>query len=251
MEQRSTFGHGDQPAPQASRESGQDTSSSRNMSSHPDLSQDGDSVPPTSIPAGWSEPVTCQQDLPSTASLPVMAGSKDPAGLLPAPPPPDEPYDSFMVRMGHSKTVSTSSAPQPAAAAPLPELVTLPTALPQPFPTFEGPVMTPRVPFSTPRMRMPLLLRASSLTLVMARAALELLWATSWASWVDRLSLSRWRQLHRFRWPPPTPPPRPASATGPAGPAPAQPQSGLPSGPPIPLPAAAATPTAATRPATS
>ena len=45
--------------------------------------------------------------------------------------------------------------------------------------------------------------------------------------------------------------PCPALATGPAGPAPAQPQSGLPSGPPIPLAPAAATPTAAPRPTTS
>ena len=51
--------------------------------------------------------------------------------MLPAPPPPDEPYDSFLVRMSRAKRVSTSSAPQPAApAAPLPELVTLPTTLP-------------------------------------------------------------------------------------------------------------------------
>ena len=34
--------------------------------------------------------------------------------------------------------------------------MTLPTALPQPFPTFEGPVLPPRAPSSTPRTRMPL-----------------------------------------------------------------------------------------------
>ena len=85
-----------------------------------------------------------------------MAGSKDPAGVLPTPPPPDKPYDSFLVPMDHFRTVSTLPAPQPATAVPLPELVTLPTALPQPFAAFEGPVMTPRAPSSTPRTRMPL-----------------------------------------------------------------------------------------------
>ena len=156
MEQLSAYGDGDQPAPQASRESGQDTTSSRNVLSRPDLSQDRDSIPPTSVLVGQSEPVTCQHDLPFTAFLPIMAGSKDPAGVLPAPPPPDEPYDSFLVHMGHTKMVSTSSAPQPAAAVPLPELVTLPTALPQPFLTFQGPVMTPRASSATPRTRTPL-----------------------------------------------------------------------------------------------
>ena len=75
-----------------------------------------------------------------------MAGSKDPAGVLPAPPPPDEPYDSFLVHIGRTKMLSTSLAPQPAAPVPLLELVTLPTALPQLLPTLEGPVMTPRAP---------------------------------------------------------------------------------------------------------
>ena len=156
MEQLSAYEDGEQSAPQAILESGQDTTSGMSVSSHPDLSQDGDLVPLTSVPAGPTEPVTCQQDLPSPASLPVMAGSKDPPGVLPVPPPPDEPYDSFLIRMGRNKKDSTSSVPQPAAAVPLQELVTLPTTLPQPFPTFEGPVLAPRAPSSTPRTRMPL-----------------------------------------------------------------------------------------------
>ena len=51
---------------------------------------------------------------------------------------------------------STSLVPQPATAVPPQELVTLPTALPQSFPTFEGPVLAPRAPSSTPDMPMPL-----------------------------------------------------------------------------------------------
>ena len=51
---------------------------------------------------------------------------------------------------------STLLVPQPATAVPPQELVTLPIALPQSFPTFEGPVLAPRAPSSTPRMRMPL-----------------------------------------------------------------------------------------------
>ena len=49
-----------------------------------------------------------------------------------------------------------SCAPQPATAVPLQDLVTLPTALSQPFLTFEGPVLIPRAPSSTPRTCMPL-----------------------------------------------------------------------------------------------
>ena len=51
---------------------------------------------------------------------------------------------------------STSLVPQPATVVPPQELVTLPTALPQSFPTFEGPVLAPRAPSSTPHMGMPL-----------------------------------------------------------------------------------------------
>ena len=49
-----------------------------------------------------------------------------------------------------------SCAPQPATAVPLQDLVTLPTALSQPFLTFQGPVLIPRAPSSTPRTCMPL-----------------------------------------------------------------------------------------------
>ena len=104
MEQLSAYKDGERPAPQADLESGQDTTSGFSVTVPPDSSQDGDLVAPTSVPAGPTGPVTCQQDLPSPASLPVLAGSKDPAGVL---PPPDEPYDSFLLRMDRTIKDST------------------------------------------------------------------------------------------------------------------------------------------------
>ena len=186
------------------------------------------------------------------------------------PLPPDEPYDSFLIRMGRTKRDSTSSAPQPAAAVPLQELVTLPAVLSQPFPTLKGPVMTPRAPSSTP----------STCILLPGRCYVPP--PQPW-SWPGQAVLALNMHLCQQVPPPPgpgvtvdiflsfvggLPPPQPqqmttvstvqtpssysptlsrifsssypALSTGPAGPAPAQPQSGLTSELPIPLPPASA-----------
>ena len=129
--------------PNADLESGQQKTSGPSVSALPDLSQDGDLALPSSVPTG---PVTCRQDLPPPASLPVLAGSQDLAGVLPEPPPPEEPYDAFLLRTGCSKQDSATLVPQPAVAVPPQDFVTLPAALPRPFPTFEGPVLTPKDP---------------------------------------------------------------------------------------------------------
>ena len=49
MGRLSDYGDGEQLAPQANQESGKDTASSKNIPSRPDLSKDGDVVPPTSV----------------------------------------------------------------------------------------------------------------------------------------------------------------------------------------------------------
>ena len=156
MEQLSAYGDRDQPAPRADQDSRKDKTANMSVSSPPDSSEDGDMAPPTSVPAGPTGPVTCDPELSIPASLPVLPGSQGPVGVHPVPPPPDEPYEMYLCRIERHKTDSTSLVPQPATAAPPQELVTLPTAHPQSFPTFEGPVLAPRAPSSTPRMRMPL-----------------------------------------------------------------------------------------------
>ena len=85
MEQLSAYGDGNQPTPNADLESGQVKTSSSSVSAPPDLSQEGDLAPPSSIPAGPTGPVTCHQDLPPPASLPDLAGSKDLLGFFLCP----------------------------------------------------------------------------------------------------------------------------------------------------------------------
>ena len=60
MKQLSAYEEGEQPTPNADLESGQEKTSGSCVSVLPDLSQDGDLAPPSSVPAG---PVTCRQDL--------------------------------------------------------------------------------------------------------------------------------------------------------------------------------------------
>ena len=156
IEQLSACGEGDQPTPNADLESGQVKTSSSSVSAPLDLSQDGDLAPPSSILAGLTGPIASHQDLPLPASLPVLAGSKDLAGVLSVPPPPEEPYDAFLLRTGCTKQDSASLVPQPATVVPPQDPVTLPAALPQLFATYEGPFQTLRDPFPAPRRCMPL-----------------------------------------------------------------------------------------------
>ena len=107
-------------------------------------------------PGGHDRAVTCHQDLPPSASLPVLAGSKDLAGVLPVPLPPEEPHDAFLLRTGRTKQDSASLVLQPAAAVPPQNLVMLPAALPRQFPTYEEPIQTPRDPSAAPRLHRPL-----------------------------------------------------------------------------------------------
>ena len=111
-------------------------------------------MPPSSVLAGPTGPVTCRQDLPPPASLPVLAGSQDLAGVLPVPPPPEGPYDAFLLCTGRLKQDSAALVLQPAATVPPQDLMTLPAALPRPFLTFKGPVLTPRDPSPAPRLCM-------------------------------------------------------------------------------------------------
>ena len=156
MEQLSAYGEGHQPTPKTDLESGQVKTSSLSVSAPPDLSQDGDSALLSSVPVGPTGPVTSHQDLPLPASVPVLAGSKDLAGVLPVPPPPEGPYDVFLLRTGRTKQDSALLVLKPATAVLPQDLVTLPAALPRPFPTYEGPVQTPKDPSPAPRLRMPL-----------------------------------------------------------------------------------------------
>ena len=148
----SAYGEGDQPTPKTDLESGQVKTSSSSVSAPPD----GDSALPSSVPVGPTGPVTSHQDLPLPASLPVLAGSKDLAGVLPVPPPPEGLYDAFLLRTGRTKQDSASLVLKPATAVLPQDLVMLPAALPRPFPTYEGPAQTPKDPSPAPRLRMPL-----------------------------------------------------------------------------------------------
>ena len=231
MEQLSAYREGEQLTPDADLESGKEKTSGSSVSALPDLSQGRDSAPPSSVPAGLTGPFTCRQDLPSPASLPVLARRQDLAGVLPVPLPPEEPYDAFLLCIGCSKQDCAASAPQPADAVPPQDLVTLPVALPQPFPTYEGLVLTLRDPSHAPRLRMLLPGRCYvrppqawswpgwgstgiCFNLFLPVQTLELLWTPYSALWADRLLLI----FISWRWdlggsdtivlPPHPPPPR-------------------------------------------
>ena len=151
MEQLSAYGEDDQPTPKADLESGQMKTLSLSVSAPPDLSQDGDLAPLPSIAAGPMGPVTCHQDLPPPASLPVLAGSQDLAGVLPVPLPPEEPTPHWTLQAGLCPIGSAAcrcgapSGPRHASAA-----------LPSPFPTYEVLALTPRYPSPAPHLCMPL-----------------------------------------------------------------------------------------------
>ena len=134
-------------------ESGQDEPKVVDVSSTPDVANDGDAAPPSSLPVGPAGPVTCNQDFSSAAPSPVLAGPHTLAGVVPVPAPPPGPYEDFSCRSGRLPLDSGMSVPQPAAVVLSPNLVMLPSALPRPFPTFQGPGLPPRAPSPAPGSR--------------------------------------------------------------------------------------------------
>ena len=69
-------------------------------------------------------------------------------GLLLSPLPPSAPSEDYLRHSGHLPPDSATSVPQPAPVVPFYVLVTLPSALPRPFLTFEGPGGSSRAPSS-------------------------------------------------------------------------------------------------------
>ena len=94
------------------------------------------------------EPEEQTHNLPALSA--VLTGPPTLDGVEQVPPPPVEPYENFLRRAGRLSTASSSSAPQPAAVDVTRNLVTLPSALPRPFPTFEGLEQHPRAPVPAP-----------------------------------------------------------------------------------------------------
>ena len=72
------------------------------------------------------------------------------------PLPPEEPYDAFLLRTGCTKQVSALVGSATCHCGAPQDLMTLPAALPSPFPTYERPVQTPRDPSPAPHLCMPL-----------------------------------------------------------------------------------------------
>ena len=138
-------------------QSGEDQTPLVDVSSTPDVAKDGDAVPPSSIPAGPTGPVTCHLDLSFTAPSPVLAGPHALAGVASVPPPPSAPSEDYLRHSGRLLPDSATSVPQLATVVPFFVLVTLSSALPRPFLTFEGPCRSSRAPSSTqgPRNLLP------------------------------------------------------------------------------------------------
>ena len=111
------------------------------------------------VPSGPVPPVSAQPgpSLPGSRDcVTPSSGNKD--DLLP-PPPPVEPYEDFLARVGHDQSDSARPATQPTAVARPSASVTTTTTgtrLPTPFPTFEDSswMLPNQVPAS--RIRMPL-----------------------------------------------------------------------------------------------
>ena len=122
-----------------------------NPSKSPAVVPDGVLDPsPSSFPAGPSGPVPGDQSriLPALSSVLTDPSTLD--GVEQVPPPPAEPYEDFLHRTGCLSTASTSSGLQPVTADVTMDLVTLPSALPRPFPTFVGLDQHPRAPAPMP-----------------------------------------------------------------------------------------------------
>ena len=106
-------------------------------------------VPPVSAQSGPSLSVPQDSVSPPTGLL---------DDLLP-PPPPAEPYEDFLARVGRELSNLTGYTMQPAAAVPRRASVmalTTGTSLPTPFPRFEDSCWALQSQVQTPRIRMPL-----------------------------------------------------------------------------------------------
>ena len=79
MEQLSVYEEAETTSQDTTNESGQNQPQVGNISYQPDIAQDGDPAPPSSIPAG---PVTCHQDPSSDAPSPALAGPTALEGIL-------------------------------------------------------------------------------------------------------------------------------------------------------------------------
>ena len=131
------------------QQSGEALPLTEDVSSTPAVVQDGVTALQSSIPAGPSGPVNCPLTRVATAPLPVLTGTTALAGVECVPPPPAKPYRDYLWRSGRLAPVSASSVPQTPAVAMQADLVTLPSTLPRPFPTFEGSGQSSRAPAPT------------------------------------------------------------------------------------------------------
>ena len=100
---------------------------------------------PSNAP-GPAGPVTCHLDLSFTAPLPVLAGPHALAGVAFIPQPPSAPSEDYLRHSGRLPPDTAMLVLQSAAVVPFSVLVTLSSALPRPFLTFEGPGRFSRAP---------------------------------------------------------------------------------------------------------
>ena len=102
---------------------------------------------------GLSGPVSCPRTHAPSVASPVLTGTTTLDGVDLVPTPPAELYEDFLQCSGCLPTVSASSGPQPSAVVMPTDLITLTSAFPRPFPTFQGPGQAPRAPVPTPGPR--------------------------------------------------------------------------------------------------
>ena len=107
-------------------------------------------LPTSSSLAGPSGPAPDDQTRYLSDLSAILADLSTLHGFEPVPPPPVEPYENYLRRTGRLSTASSSLALQPAASDITRQMVTLPSAFPRPFPTFEGLELHPRAPVPAP-----------------------------------------------------------------------------------------------------
>ena len=151
MEQHAAYEEGDMPSQDNQQQPGEALPLAFNTTKSSAVVPVGAlDLPTSSSSSGPSGPMPEDQtrNLPDLSA--VLTGPPTLDGVEQPPPPPAEPYENFLRRTGRLSTASSSSAPQPAAVNVTRDLVTLPSALPRSFPTFEGLEQPPRAPVPAP-----------------------------------------------------------------------------------------------------
>ena len=109
-----------------------------------------------SVTLGPVPPVSARFGSSLSGSKDSVTPSRDTHDDLLPPPPPSEPYEVFLARVGRATLNTSGPATQPAAAARLSVSVTTGNRLPTPFPTYEDSSWMHQSQVQASRIRMPL-----------------------------------------------------------------------------------------------